>query len=125
MDSVDIKGPEFFGVVGDLDQQLDQFQRLSSMYAEFLPKQACWNGELMILETLESNAITSSLQNLSLAANGMSTIAKTIQEIPELIERERNLLHDAITNERIATKRAVDQMRSDTLATCRTNASLS
>ena len=116
MDSIDIKGPELFGVVGDLDQQLDQFQRLSSMYAEFLPKQARWNGELMILETLESNAITSSLQNLSLAANGMVTIAKTTQEIPELIERERNLLHDAITNERIATMRAVDQMRSDTLA---------
>ena len=116
IDSIEIKGPELLGVVGDIDQQLDQIQRLSSMYAEFLPKQARWNGELMIMETLQSNAVITSLQNMSLAANGVATIADTTQAIPALIERERNLLHDAITEERLATMQAIDQMRSETLS---------
>lgn len=116
IDSIEIKGPELLGVVGDIDQQLDQIQRLSSMYAEFLPKQARWNGELMIMETLQSNAVITSLQNMSLAANKVATIADTTQAIPALIERERNLLHDAITEERLATMQAVDQMRSETLS---------
>ena len=115
IDSIEIKGPELLGVVGDIDQQLDQLQRLSSMYAEFLPKQARWNGELMIMETLQSNAVIASLQNMSLAANGVATIADTTQAIPRLIERERNLLNDAITEERIATMETLEKMRSETL----------
>lgn len=115
IDSIKVKGPELLGVVGDIDQQLDQLQRLSSMYAEFLPKQARWNGELMIMETLQSNAVIASLQNMSLAANGVATIAATTQTIPRLIERERNFLNDAITNERIATMVALEKMRSETL----------
>ena len=115
IDSIKIKGPELLGVVGDIDQQLDQLQRLSSMYAEFLPKQARWNGELMIMETLQSNAVIASLQNMSLAANGVAAIADTTQAIPNLIERERNLLNDAITDERIATMAALEKMRSETL----------
>ena len=115
IDSIKIKGPELLGVVGDIDQQLDQLQRLSSMYAEFLPKQARWNGELMIMETLQSNAVIASLQNMSLAANGVATIADTTQAIPRLVERERNLLNDAITDERIATMDALEKMRFETL----------
>ena len=42
-------------------------------------------------------------------------IADTTQAIPNLIERERNILHDAITDERLATMQAIDQMRSETL----------
>ena len=115
IDSIKIKGPELLGVVGDIDQQLDQIQRLSSMYAEFLPKQARWNGELMIMETLQSNAVIASLQNMSLAANGVATIADTTQTIPSLIERERNLLNDSISAERVATMEALEKMRSATL----------
>ena len=85
------------------------------MYAEFLPKQARWNGELMIMETLQSNAVIASLQNMGLAANGVATIADTTQAIPSLIERERNLINDAITEERIATMEALEKMRSATL----------
>ena len=87
IDSINLKGPELLGIASDIDEQLDQLQRVSSMYAEFIPKQARWNGELMILETLQSNAITSSLQNMSLAASGVATIADTTQAIPELVER--------------------------------------
>ena len=115
IDSIKVKGPELLGVVGDIDQQLDQLQRLSSMYAEFLPKQARWNGELMIMETLQSNAVIASLQNMSLAANGVATIAATTQAMPSLIERERNFLNDAITDERIATIESLEKMRSETL----------
>ena len=115
IDSINLKGPELLGIASDIDEQLDQLQRVSSMYAEFIPKQARWNGELMILETLQSNAITSSLQNMSLAASGVAAIADTTQAIPELVERERNLLQDAITGERIATMQVIDQMRSETL----------
>ncbi len=115
IDSINLKGPELLGIASDIDEQLDQLQRVSSMYAEFIPKQARWNGELMILETLQSNAITSSLQNMSLAASGVATIADTTQAIPELVARERNLLQDAITGERIATMQVIDQMRSETL----------
>lgn len=115
IDSIKIKEPELLGVVGDIDQQLDQLQRLSSMYAEFLPKQARWNGELMLMETLQSNAVLASLQSMNLAANGVATIANTTQSIPFLVERERNLLNDAITEERIATMKSIDKMRSETL----------
>jgi hypothetical protein len=115
IDHIKIDEPELLGIVGDINEQLDQVQRLSSMYAEFLPKQARWNGELMLLEAMGSTAVRTSLQNISLAADGVARIADTTQAVPNLIERERNLLHDAIRTEREATMLAIDQMRAETV----------
>ena len=115
IDQIEVGQRELLEVVGDLDDQLDQLQRLSSMYAEFLPKQARWNGELMVLETLQSTAVTAPLQDMSLAANGVARIADTTQSLPQLVERERNLLHDAISEERELTLFAIDRMRMETV----------
>ena len=115
IDKIQVSHRELLGVVGDLDAQLDQLQRLSSMYAAFLPKQARWNGELMVLETVESTVLSAPLRDMSLAAMGVARIADTTQALPQLVERERTLLHDAISEERELTLVAIDRMRMETV----------
>jgi len=115
LDEIEAGKRELLEVVGDLDEQLDRMQKLSSMYAEFLPKQARWNAELMVLETLQSEAFTTPIRDMSLAADGVVRIADTTQALPKLVEREGKFLHDAISEQRELTLLAIDRMRTETV----------
>ena len=106
---------EITEVVGDIDDQLDQLQRLSSIYAEFVPKQARWHGELVVLETLRSEEVMQPLQDMTVAADAVARIADTTQDTPALVERERELLYRTISAERMATLNDVNRMRVETL----------
>ena len=119
MAKIKVANRELMDVVGDLDDQLDQLHKISSLYAEFLPKQARWQGEIMVLETLQAKTITESLANLSVATDGVARIADTTEVIPELVQRERDYLHRAIQEERMATLSSIDQMRAETMGEIR------
>jgi hypothetical protein len=102
-------------VAGSVDDQLDQLQKLSAMYAEFLPKQARWQAELLVVETLDDRMFQSLVADANLAAESAASIAGTIGSLPSLVAEESQMLRQAVSQERIATLDAAKQMQVDTL----------
>lgn len=106
-------------VVGDLDGQIDQFQKLSAMYAEFLPKQARWQAELLALDTIPPEAISTMLSDLNSATESARQVANVVDQIPNLVERERVALKQTVTEERVATMNAVAALQAETVSDLR------
>ena len=106
-------------VVGNIDGQIDQFQKLSAMYAEFLPKQARWQAELLALETIPPKAISTMLSDLNSATESARQVADVVDQIPNLVERERVALKRTVTEERVATMNAVATLQAETVSDLR------
>ncbi len=119
LDVIQAPRRELRDVVGGLDGRLDQLHRLAALYAEFLPKQARWQSELMLLESIPQHAIAQPLADLSVASSAIARIADTAASIPSLAEREREYLLTAVREERVETLQAVDRMREETMAQLR------
>ena len=115
IEKVDIGNRDLKQVVGDLDGQIDQFQKLSALYAEFLPKQARWQAELLALEMLPSGAMESVLVDLNSATESARQITEVVTGIPNLVERERKELKQTIALERKATVSALDNLQAKTV----------
>ena len=115
IEKVNIGNRDLKQVVGDIDGQIDQFQKLSALYAEFLPKQARWQAELLALETIPNGAMETVLVDLNSATESARLVTEVITEIPSLVERERIELKQTITDERTATVAALGELQSKTV----------
>ena len=51
-------------VLGRLETNIDELQSLARLYAEFLPKQARWQAELLSLDLIELDPLADSLADL-------------------------------------------------------------
>jgi hypothetical protein len=102
-------------VVGDLADELDDVKRLSALYADFLPKQARWQAELLLLAAAETGPVARSLEDLSVAAQAAGRVAQTAETASGLLERERQAAHEIVRQERTEALRDVDRMRVATL----------
>ena len=103
-------------MVGNLDGQIDQFQKLSALYAEFLPKQARWQAELLVLDMVEGHATQTVLADMNSATDSVRQIAGVVEAVPELVARERDILRQTIVEERVATMDNLGQMQSATMS---------
>jgi hypothetical protein len=111
---------DMMDVVAELSENLAELRRLSAIYADFVPKQARWQAELLLLAaTQDTGLLAEPLHNLGLASQAMDRLAASGETVPQLVERERNALHDIVRAERTETLAQLDQMRSDTLAALR------
>jgi hypothetical protein len=119
MERIDIANRELMDVVGGLDERLDQLHKLSALYAEFLPKQARWQGELMLLEAVPTSILAAPLDDLAMTAEAIDRIARVGEEVPYMVERERDNVLQAVADERVAALDAVDQMLVKTMAQLR------
>ena len=78
------------GVVAEVSESLAEAQKLSALYAEFVPKQARWQAELLLLAaTQETGLLAQPLQDLERASQAIDRLAATGEMIPQLVERER------------------------------------
>ncbi len=115
VERITISNRDLKEVVGDLDGQIDQFHKLSAMYAEFLPKQARWQAELLVLETIQGDAMQIVLGDLTSATQSIDRVANVVESVPDLVARERDILRQTISEERIATMEDLDRMQSSTM----------
>ncbi len=119
IERIEVTNKELMDVVSGLDQRLDQLHKLSALYAEFLPKQARWQSELMLMESLPSSILAAPLEDLSVTAGAIDRLAAVGEALPQLVERERDHMLKAVTQERMAALDAVDQMLGETMAQLR------
>jgi hypothetical protein len=108
------------GVVADVSESLAEMQRLSALYAEFVPKQARWQAELLLLAATQNTGLLAQpLHDLERASQAIDRLATTGETVPQLLERERHALHDIVRSERIETVAQIDQMRCAMVADLR------
>ena len=106
-------------VVAEVSENLADLQRLA-LFADFVPKQARWQAELLLLaSTEETGPLAAPLQNLGVASQAIDRLATTGETVPQLVERERNAMQDIVRAERVETLAEIDQMRLATVEALR------
>jgi len=115
LDAIREKSHETMEVLGRLESNIDELQGLVRLYAEFLPKQARWQAELLSLDVIELQPLTDSLTNIDQATLAAQSISQTVSQIPALIDHERKSVEIAINDQREATVNQIEVMRLETI----------
>ena len=115
IEKITLKNKDLREVVGSLDSQLDQLNTLSAMYAEFLPKQARWQAEILVLDMLDDQSVKSILADASSATQSAEKVANVVSQLPNFLSNERDIVRAVVTEERVATLNSLKQMQVDTL----------
>jgi hypothetical protein len=107
--------------VGQIDETARDLSERLTLYAEQLPNEARWQGELLLLEA-QHELLSESFADVDAVTNDISRIEADIDRVtefvmatPELVASERSLLLGALENERRAVLDSVDRQRIDTL----------
>lgn len=120
IEEVEERTRDMSGVVAEFSERLAEMQKLSAIYAEFVPKQARWQAELLFLAaTQEEGVLAQPLRDLKLASQAVNRLAATGDAVPQLVERERHALLEIVRAERIETIAQIDQLRSATVTDLR------
>jgi len=106
---------EVLQVVSGLNENLTELQRLLALYAEFLPKQARWQSELLLLSSTSSAVLAEPLREVAVISRAMDRLATTAESSPALLERERLALHEIVADERAVIMQDIERMRGETL----------
>ena len=106
---------ELLEVVSSLQQDIDEVQRVSALYAEFIPKQARWQAELLAMEAEEFPVVQTSLNQLMLTTQAANQIAETALGLEVQLETQLEALPNLIDRQRTAISQDLERMRRDTL----------
>ncbi|MDA7861469.1 hypothetical protein N9B22_00210 [bacterium] len=109
------KSHETMEVLGRLESNVDELQGLVRLYAEFLPKQARWQAELLSLDVIEMSPLTDSLANLKQTTLAAQAISQTVEQLPALVDHERQSIEIAINEQREKTVAQIEAMRLNTI----------
>ena len=115
IDAVQANLNEPIEVLGRLEVNIDELQGLLRLYAEFLPKQARWEAELLTLDVIEMEPFTESLADLKQTTVAAESISQTVAQLPGLIDQERQAVEFAIDDQRKKTVQQIEAMRVNTI----------
>jgi hypothetical protein len=107
---------ELLEVVSSLQQDIDEVQRVSALYAEFIPKQARWQAELLAMEAEDFPVVQTSLNQLMLTTQAANQIAETALDLEVALESELKALPNLIDQQRTAITNDLERMRVATFA---------
>ena len=106
---------EMFQVVANLEENLVEMRNLSVLYAEYLPKQARWESELLLIDTAQQPIVQQPIQDFSLASHSIAQIAHTTETLPTVVREERAAFEQIVANEREVSLGELERMRKETL----------
>jgi len=115
---------ELMHVVGNLDESITELRKLGTVYTKHLPKQARWEAELFLLNSVQLDAVQRPLHDLALSAVAISRIAQVSDSLPALVERERLALRAIVAEEREQVFADLERMREATVADLRSERSV-
>lgn len=96
--------------IGTIEEALTDIRSRLSVYSQALPKQAQWQAELLIEESLEREDIKKSMGDLDTLAASLYRIERTIAELDILLGRIVNDSFKEIDRQRLAT---LDELKSE------------
>ena len=104
-----------FALVDKLTVGLPEIANRLSVYNEYLPRQARWQAELLVDEVNEKEGIKVQMEELAGLMEVLNSVIPLVEQIPDLIARERVALLKALREERVASFESIDQQRVATL----------
>lgn len=106
---------ELYQVVGRLQENLAEMQKLSIIYAEHLPKQSRWEAELLLLDAPAIETIRQPLTQLSMLTDSALQLTPMMTSLPQIVQHEREAMQQFVTQQRLETMAQVDHMREATI----------
>jgi hypothetical protein len=100
-----------FAVVGDVTETLEGLNALLADYAEYIPKQARWQAELMLAEIPVHELLPQFADNFDTITRSTDRMSQTLEQIPDLIREERATVLEEIDRERVAALKAITEER--------------
>jgi hypothetical protein len=101
-----------FAAVGDVEQTARDIDYRLGFLSEYMLKQARWTVELALLDAVDRMEIEEAMGALEESLEGLRVLAN---EVPAMMELQRDALFLALAMEREATLGAIDAQRVDTL----------
>lgn len=118
LDFIDRYQPADLGVmevVGNVSDDLAALQQILIVYGDYLPRQARWQAEMMLMDMRRAEPVAHTLDDISVIADSLDRIASLTDSLSELAERERKVLLKAVHHERVESFNSIEQMREATL----------
>ncbi|MDG2207855.1 MAG: hypothetical protein P8K78_08125 [Pirellulales bacterium] len=106
-------------VVASMQDDVKEMQRLSALYAEYLPKQARWQAELLALSMHTMPAVESTLADLAVAADAMHHMAASAAEMQESLDHQLAAMPLLLDSQRQLATGDLEEMQALTLAQLR------
>ncbi|MHC4550209.1 MAG: hypothetical protein ACYTEZ_15675 [Planctomycetota bacterium] len=91
-----------FGAVRKMEEHLGDLGERLSFYVEHLPRQARWQAAYLLLELMHTEQVTLALADVDRLTVSAERIQKRVDELPELVTREREAVLEALRGERKA-----------------------
>jgi hypothetical protein len=95
--------------VAGLNETIDDMATRIDVYTAYLPKQARWQAEYLLHQTLGGADLGILVGEVGGLVGSVGSIAENVDQLPELLSAERQAVLDAVTGERIAALEAVHQ----------------
>lgn len=116
----------FQETIGSIAVGIYDIRNRLTLYTNIVPKQARWQAEYILNQTLEREDIEGSMNDLNRTAESLEHISDVVDQSPEilvhlenltfkLLRSEREVVLHAIREERIAVMRDIDRQRAETL----------
>ena len=106
-------------VVASMQDDVKDMQRLSALYAEYLPKQARWQAELLALDMHKSPVVESTLADLTVASSAMHQLAASASKMQKNLDHQLAAMPQLVDTQRQLATQDLIQMQAATLAQLR------
>jgi hypothetical protein len=101
--------------VGKLTVGMDDLAAWVAVYSEYLPNQARWQVELLLMESSARGGIDVQVEELAMLSESLERVIPIVEKSPEFVSRERGAVLKALREERVATLESINEQRIATL----------
>jgi|MDTC01.3.fsa_nt_gb hypothetical protein len=110
---------EVLQVLASMQDDVKDLQRFSALYAEFLPKQAKWQAELLALTLHQTPVMKASLEKLAVTSESMNQLAISADRLQGTVDRELQQLPGLVDEQRRLTMLDLERIQAATIAELR------
>jgi hypothetical protein len=94
--------------VGSMTEMMEQLSLRLNLYTELLPRSGRWQAELLLAELADSSRSSQFLEILN-QIEAMDALNAFLSSAPELVEEQREILLEAVDQQRIAFEAALEK----------------
>ena len=110
---------ELLHVLSSMQDDVKDMQRLSALYAEYLPKQARWQAELLALGVDRSPAVRAALADFNTASRAMQQLAVSASEMQDSVDQQLAVMPVVVDQQRKQATADLEKMQAAALAQIR------
>ena len=110
---------ELLHVLASMQDDVKDMQRLSALYAEYLPKQARWQAELLAMGVDQSPVVREALADFTVTSQAMERLALAADEMQNTVDQQLAAIPTVVDRQREAATADLEKMLTVALAQIR------